>query len=999
MNLKPICLVAVLSMTLNICSLSAQEYFQQEVNYKIDVKLNDKTHELSAFETIEYINNSPDDLNFIYFHLWPNAYDNNSTALAKQKFEDGRWRKLFRVEEQRGYIDSIDFNVNGQKVKWEFDKEHIDICKIILNETLKSGSKITISTPFHVKIPKGVTSRLGHIKQSYQITQWYPKPAVYDKYGWHQMPYLDMGEFYSEFGSFDVSITLPKNYVVGATGDLQNQEETEWLNNLAKKTSKITSFDKDDNSFPESSSQLKTIRFKQSKVHDFAWFADKRFHVLKDQVELPTSKRKVTTWAMFTNDDADLWLKSNEYINDALYYYSKWYGDYPYNHCTAVLSAISAGGGMEYPNITVIGSNSNSMGLEVVIMHEVGHNWFYGILGSNERDFVWMDEGINSFSEARYMRTKYNDEDYLYKMLGKEKLTDFFDLNELKYKKFHELIYLLVARQNMDQSASTHSAQFREINYGAIAYMKVSRIFDYLLHYMGEEEFNRAMQSYYEQWKFKHPYPEDIRKIFEEQTEKDLNWIFDDLLKTTKKLDYKINKVKENKVLVSNKDMINSPVSISGVKDNKVIFTDWFDGFDGQKWLTFTQSSGLDKILIDSNEDMLELNRNNNQMRISGLFKKVEPLKITLLGILEDPNRTQLNFVPVMGWNMYNKFMLGAVFYNPILPQKKFEYQIMPMYAFGSNDLAGSIALTYHILPYKSKFQAVNINISALQHAYSQKQGGNFQKFKAEADFHFRKGNERSRIDNHLIIDGILASNPDDILTDVKPGYIQIYNLKYTHNNKRAFNPYRFNVGLEAGNGFVKSTLEANYKIIYLYKKGLNIRLFAGGFLYKKDNLSSLYNFRLSGTTGAEDYTYSETFIGRYENIADKNFFAYQFIPNDGAFTSYSPHGSTNEWLISMNLVSSLPLPDKIPLKFYANLATFGETVAVPGYTNLNQFAWEAGVKLSLGKEVFEIFLPFAMSNDLKNLNNDLTDSYWERIRFSLKLNSMNPFKLVKTLL
>ena len=440
---------------------------------------------MSAFETIEYINNSPDELSFIYFHLWPNAYDNNNTALAKQKLENSRL-KLFTIEAQRGFIDSLDFKVNGKIIKWEYDKEHIDICKLYLNKPLKPEEKITISTPFHVKLPKGVTSRLGHVKQSYQITQWYPKPAVYDKYGWNQMPYLNQGEFYSEFGSFDVSITLPKNYIVGATGDLQNDDELNWLNDIAEKTLKIESFDKKDASFPESSNELKTIRFIQKDIHDFAWFADKRFHILKGERELPNSNKKITTWAMFLNKNADLWKESLEYIGDAVYFYSAKYGNYPYNHCTAVHSSLSAGGGMEYPNITVIGNTQNARSLEMVIMHEVGHNWFYGILGFNERKFTWQDEGLNSFSEARYMREKYAEDDIINNMLGMPKfLAKLTGIDNIRYKKFHELMYLFSARINRDQHASLTANDYTEINYAAITYMKTARIFDYLFHYLG----------------------------------------------------------------------------------------------------------------------------------------------------------------------------------------------------------------------------------------------------------------------------------------------------------------------------------------------------------------------------------------------------------------------------------------------------------------------------------------------------------------------------------
>ncbi|MFC2118398.1 M1 family metallopeptidase [Bacteroidota bacterium] len=979
-------------------TLFSQEYFQQEVNYKIDVKLNDKSHELSAFETIEYINNSPDALEFIYFHLWPNAYDNNSTALAKQKLE-GKILKLFDLEEQRGYIDKLDFKVNEEKVKWELDKEHIDICKIILNKALKSGEKIQISTPFHVKIPKGVTSRLGHIEESYQITQWYPKPAVYDKYGWHQMPYLSQGEFYSEFGSFDVSITLPKNYIVGATGDLQNKEEIKWLNELAEKTAKIETFKTDSLSkiFPPSSNEFKTIRYIQKNVHDFAWFADKRFNVLKGEVELPYSKRKVTSWAMFTNDGGKLWKRSIEYINDALYYYSKWNGDYPYKHATAILSALSAGGGMEYPNITVIGQAGNDLALEMVIMHEVGHNWFYGILGFNERDFGWMDEGINSFNEARYMRTKYGKGLGFGDVLGLPKeVMKFIDLGEAEYKYMHEFLYSIVARQNIDQHASLNAGDYTSTNYGLIVYFKSARIIDYLMNYLGEEQFDKIMQNFFNKWKYKHPYPEDLQKSFEGETGKDLGWLFDDLLKTTKKIDYKISRIKNNKVLVRNIGNINSPISITGLKNSKPVYTKWFEGFKGKKWLSLSSSSDIDKVQIDNNYDMLEINRKNNQIRTSGLFKKIEPLRIKPFGIVENPDRTSLNILPAMGWNSANRYMLGAVFYTPILPMSKFEYQIMPLYSFGTKDIAGSFAMKYHILPVDAIIQDLSIGVSGKQYAFNDTPDNNFRRIKAEVDFLFRNNYPRIKKETHLIINGIRTSNPINIQTGNEEEYINIYNVKFIHNNEKLVHPYNFSINIEAGDGFAKGSVDAKYKINYNSKGGLDIRLFAGTFLYKENNSSSLYNFRLSGTKGNEDYTYDEIFFERQDDLNDNNILSHQFISNQGAFATYTPYGQTNEWMLALNLSSSLPVKKNIPLKIFANIASFGDCLPVPGYTGLGSFEWEAGVKFSILQDSFEIFLPLVMSKDLLDISNDMTDNFLGRIRFSIKLNKLNPFDLIK---
>jgi hypothetical protein len=213
-----------------------QSYFQQEVNHSIIVRLNDVSHTLHGSESVEYINNSPDTLGFLYFHLWPNAYKNNSTAFARQDLESGSTHFHFAPEEDRGFIDSLQFTAAGKVLHWEFDSGNIDICRINLGEPLLPGDTLVIETPFFVKLPAGF-SRMGHVNQSYQITQWFPKPAVYDKNGWNPIPYLDQGEFYSEFGSYEVSITVPKNYVVAATGNLLDADEQAWLDQKALQTS------------------------------------------------------------------------------------------------------------------------------------------------------------------------------------------------------------------------------------------------------------------------------------------------------------------------------------------------------------------------------------------------------------------------------------------------------------------------------------------------------------------------------------------------------------------------------------------------------------------------------------------------------------------------------------------------------------------------------------------------------------------------------------------
>lgn len=1012
------CKYALIFIFFSLRIFSQQNYFQQEVNYKIDVSLHDETHELSAFEKIEYINNSNTSLTYIYFHLWPNAYKNNETALAKQLLSLGETTMYYAKPEDLGYIDSLNFMINGKPAKWEYDPEHIDICKIFLDEPLKSWDTITITTPFHVKLPSAKISRLGHIGQAYAITQWYPKPAVFDKYGWHQMPYLNQGEFYSEFGSFDVNITLPKNYLLAATGDrIDEREEEEWLASKVTETENMIAENhySYDNSFPPSSSTFKTIRFKQYRVHDFAWFADKRFHVLKGKVYLPYSGNTIDSWAFFTNNEPKLWSKALEYINDATAFYSELNGDYPYNHVTAVDGTISAGGGMEYPNITIIGESNDAFTLETTIMHEVGHNWYYGILGSNEREFAFMDEGLNSFYEMRYIRTKY-PEKTLAGFIGRDSTFKLFGLNKFKHKAQYEFSYLLAARKNTDQPIMTPAQYFTNYNYGAIVYSKSAITFDYLMNYVGKEKFDEAMKFYNEQWRFKHPYPEDLIKTLQYYFNADLNWFVADMLATKKKIDYKILKHKQFKdgshaILLKNVKKVSAPVSVSGIKDGRLVGTVWYNGIPTKtKRVIEFPPSEVDEFRIDYGEFIPEVNRKNNAMRTHGLFKKAEPLKLSFVGSVDDPHYNQLNYLPIAGYNTYNKFMLGCAFYNYSFLQKQMEFTLAPMYAFGTRSPTGFAEIAWNILPRRTFIRQITLSSKAKSFAYNRydpsylndtygthfdSQDLNYYKVAGTVDVELKKKKPLSKISQHIgYTTNVLMA--DNVSAELKPASIVvtnalhttvINNLYYSLENKRVINPFYTIIHAQHNDRFVKLSGEINYALTFARDNSLDIRLFAGAFAYKADHFNDDYRFRMSGYSGSQDYLYDYNYIGRNEINGVP--FA-QFVEGDGAFKTFTYLGQSSKWLLALNLKS--PTVKKIPLRLFVDIGAseFNEAM-------LNQrVLYDAGINICLWKTIFEIYIPVIYSSDIKtNLKAIGKDNFFDTIRFTLNLHQIKPHQFV----
>ena len=929
------------------CQLSS--YWQQQVNYKIDVTLNDIDNTLDGFVNMAYYNNSPDTLHFIWIHLWPNAYKNDRTAFTDQELENGSTKFYFSNNDKRGYINRLDFKVNGSTAKTEDHPLYQDIIKLILPKAIAPGTITKIETPFHVKLPY-CFSRGGHIDQAYHITQWFPKAAVYDRKGWHPIPYLNQGEFYSEFGNYEVQITLPKNYIVAATGDLQDDDEKQWLNNL-KNVNTTTNQKKEKkeiskaNKNPLTSTSpvgTKTIHYKQDNVHDFAWFADKNFLVKNDTLQLPSGKI-INVNAYHYPQNATVWKNSIAFIKRALLTKSKWMGEYPFNIVSVVDDAVGGGGGMEYPTITLLSAKNSERMLDFVINHEVGHNWFQGILGTNERTHPWMDEGMNTYYDNRYTMQQYGNTrlDILPSILSflKKKLPDNYQ---------HTLLQTMIGIKK-DQPIETSAEKFHIVNYSLVAYSKTGEWMKLLEDELGKSLFDSCMQSYYNRWQFKHPYPRDFKNSMEEVSGKNLEKVFS---------------------------------------------------------------------LLDKKGDLQNL-PSKKKLRLAGFFN------------LKGNDKYNYIFAsPAVGYNYYDKFMIGVLLHNYTLPFHKLQFIAAPLYGTKSKQLNGIARIGYTFYP-GNDGQKVELSIAGSTFTGdTYKDSTNtvhflrFVKIVPSVKFIFPNNNPRSTFTKFIQLktfyireQGLLFTRDTvrklDIITyPVATRYVN--QLQFVIENNRVLYPYRGALQVEQGYGFVRLNFTGNYYFNYAKGGGLNLRFFAGKFLYMgektfyKQFQTDAYHLNMSGAKGSEDYSYSNNFIGRNE---DDKFVSQQIMIRDGGFKVgtdllSNKVGKTDNWLMAVNFTTDIPkqvnpfaiLPFKFPVKIFLDIGTYSEAWKKNATTA--RFLYDAGVQISLFKNIVNIYVPLLYSKEYTNYYKSVLpkNSFFKKISFSIDFQSLNLKRIIPQL-
>lgn len=572
-------------------------YWQQHVDYKMEIDMDVKTYQYKGKQQLVYTNNSPDVLNRVFYHLYFNAFQPGSEMdIRNLNIPDSDRRVGDRISKLQpneiGYIKVNSLKQNGTEIT---HKTVGTILEVTLAKPIQPGESVTFDMLFDAQVPEQIrrSGRNNSEGVALSMAQWYPKLAEYDVEGWHIDPYIGR-EFYGVWGDFDVKITIDKKYTIGGSGYLQNPNEighgyeTGKLN--VPKTDKLT------------------WHFIAPNVHDFTWAADPNY--IHDTAQVPNGPLLHFFYkSTMPKEKLENWKKLQPMSVQLMQFFSEHIGEYPYKQ----YSVIQGGdGGMEYAMCTLIMGEGTLEGMLGTTSHEIAHTWFQFLLATNEAKDYWMDEGFAQYygewAESEVLKTDF-----------KKTMENIYD------------VYVSLAKSGYEQPLTTHADRFN-LNqaYSISAYYKGFIFLSQLGYVIGDEALAKTIKTYFNEWAFKHPKPNDFIRVAEKVSGLQLGWYLTDFAKTTNTIDYGVKSIDGTKVTLERIGLMPMPIDLTvtytdgstedfhiplrmmhGTKPTSAtIQADWAWAYPTY---SFETKKPVKSVEIDPKKLMADINRANNK--------------------------------------------------------------------------------------------------------------------------------------------------------------------------------------------------------------------------------------------------------------------------------------------------------------------------------------------------------------------------------------------------
>jgi hypothetical protein len=914
--------------------------FSQQNSISIKSKLDTKKDELKIQQEIVFHNPSDSILTKVYLHNWANSYRDRKTPLSKRFIKDFRKDLYFAKPQELGSSTIKSLSVDFENVYFkELDKQ-ADIIEIDLDKPLHPNSKITISITYIVKTPNARFTKYGKTKTGYHLRNWYLTPAIYDN-GWQLMSNLNLDDLYEKGTDFKIEIDVPKDLIV-ESNLYQYKTKKENTNSYylvgKNKTDVILGINK--------TKQLKTYNTKTVTVHTDVFSKELDYNL------------------------------TTSILNREILFIQKYLGKYPHLEIfidKATQNKNPIYGLNQLPNF--LRPFSDTFKWDVTMFKALTKRYIENTLLLNKRKDYWLIDGIQNYLMIEYVEEYYPE----VKLLGKVSnswLVKGFNISKLDFNDKYPFVYQFTARKFLDQALNTSADSLSNFNRKIVSKYKAGLGFRFLKGYLGDSILNQTIQEFYQNNQLKITSSTHFNKLLSSKTTKDLDWFFNDFVKTNKKIDHKIESVKKEKdsisVTIKNKRNITTPLALYAIKDEEIKLKKWIADVDSTKTVKFKKGD-YDTFVLNYENLYPELNTLNNWKTVD---KKIlnKPLKFSFLKDISSPNFNQVFYQPDINYNFYNGLILGVKLHNKPLIKRNFEFKIAPYYATKSNTVIGSFSLLYNQFFEKTKIYKVAYGLAGGTSDYAPNLS--YKSLTPYVDITFKRKTLRDISSEYLRaklihIDKEIA--PDAIRTD-QDNY-SVLSLSYNYSNPDIIKEFRYSFSTEFAKKFSKATLDLRFRTLTTTDTQLDFRFFAGVFFNNKTE-GDYFSF---GLDRSNDYLFQLNYLGRSES---SGFFSQQYIINEGGFKSVLPTRFANQFMVSNN--SSIGL--------WRWIEVYNDVAFLKNKNQPLYFAYENGIRFNFVHEIFEIYFPLYSNNGWEISQN----AYPEKIRFSLSADVKSIYNFFK---
>lgn len=903
----------------------------------MEVAVNLELKTLNVKQDITFYNTSNDSLSTIVLNDWNNAFSDKNTPLAK-RFSDEFYRGFHLAKAaERGNTTILNLSdSNNLALEWERTDKNPDFIIVKLKQKLLPGEKIELHLTYISKIPSDKFTHYGFDQNGgMSLKNWFLSPSRFENHSFVKNNNFNLDDIANASTDYEIEIKIPNEYSI-----------TTDLNSVSK-----------DNSNPSYTSYL----FSGSNRTDFNFFIEKQ-----------------NTFRSYTNDSLEILsdLKSKKIndiqkaiiINRVVTFASEFIGKYPHQKITVSQADYDRNpfyGLNQLPSF--ISPFPDDFIFEITFLKTYLNNYLKNSLRLDPRKDNWVYDGIQIYAMMKFMEEQHLDQ----KMLGKlsdMKLFKSYNITNLSFNEQYSYYYMLMARKNLDQPLGDPKNTLIKFNEQIASKYRAGLSLSYLDDYLNNGVVPESVQEFYNLNKTKQTNRYDFEEILLKKSPKNIDWFFKTIIDSRDIIDYKFSNVSRTKdsvqFSIKNKTGIYAPIPVYGIKKNEVVFKEWIEPKNKDTTYTFGRKNA-DKIVINYDNEVPEYNQRNNWKSLKSLVVTNRPIKFNFAKDLEDPYYNQILYIPTLTYNLYDGFMPGIRFHNKTILDKPFNFDINPTYSINTETLTGSSAFSYS--QYYRNSTLYNVRYSISQNYFHYAPDATYFRLNPMVQFRIREENFRDNRKQLILLRQVIVNREAStyITDNSKPNY-SIFNARYSNTKTELINHFNFMTDVQFSGDFGKLAAEVEYRRLFDNNRKLNLRLYAGSFVYNTTN-SDYFSFGLDRPT---DYLFDYNFYGRSESTG---FFSQQYVMAEGGFKSKIEPRYADKWMTTLNASYSI----------WNWIEVYGDLGFMKNTHENERFIYDSGIRLNLVTDYFEVYFPVYSNNGWEISQN----KYNEKIRFVVTLS------------